>query len=73
MGGALKRRKWGDNALRIGAIVDFDGTIYPCIVVEEPIILLLCGCFGGEGGFIAKDTRKWLIQTRHHLSPSELV
>lgn len=66
----------GDNALRIGAIVDFNGTVYPCIVVEELIILLLRGCFGGEGGFVAKDTRKWLIQrhviTQSHLNLSEL-
>jgi hypothetical protein len=72
VGGALKGRK-GEDTLRIGAIVDFNGTVYPCIVVEELIILLLRGCFGGEGGFIAKDTRIWLIQTRHHPAPSELV
>lgn len=55
--GGSEGEERGDNALRIGAIVDFDGTVYPCIVVEELIILLLRGCFGGEGGFVAKDTR----------------
>jgi hypothetical protein len=63
--GVLWRGK-GD-APQIGAVVDFNGTVYPGIVVEELVIFFLRGSFGGEGCLIAKDTRMWLIQTRYQL------
>lgn len=42
---------------QIGAVVDFNGTVYPWIVVEELVIFFLRGRFGGEGRLIAKDAR----------------
>lgn len=65
LGGSVRGGKERD-ALQISAIINFNGTINPWITSEELVILFLRECLGGEGRFIAKNTRRWLIRTRYH-------